>query len=96
MSEAGFRLRMCSFHCFFVILYILFVLCIDYQYFPSSDRFPLVVLFISCLLAASLSGLWYMVALYADIDVFCSRGDIQAMGLFAEGECYGATFHPGS
>lgn len=35
-----------------------------------------------------------MVVTNARVDVFCLHFEAQTMGFLAEGECYGATFHP--
>jgi RsiW-degrading membrane proteinase PrsW (M82 family) len=93
--EAGLRLRTCNFHSSFIVLYVSCVLYIVHMSFPSSDRFPLTVLLIPCLWTAC-SAVLYMAVTYVRVDVSCLPCDTRALGFLAEGECYGAAFHPWS
>jgi hypothetical protein len=87
--KAGFRLKTCNFRCFF---FVLCILSIVYWYFPFPDCFPLMILFIPFFFWWS-SGLLYGRDLgQCRCVLFAFR--TQAIGFLAEGECYGATFHP--
>jgi hypothetical protein len=88
----GLRLKTCNMHCVFCVLCFL---CSVSEYFSSSDRIPLIVLFISCLWLVC-SAVLSVAVTYAGGDVSCLHYDTMAIGFFAEGECYGATFHPWS
>jgi hypothetical protein len=95
MPVAGRRLKTRHFHCSFVVLCILYALCIVFRYSPSTNHFPLTVLFIPCLWTAC-SSLVFVAVTYLRGDASCLPCDTRTMGFMAEGACYGAAFHPWS